>query len=64
MTDLFVGNNIVGNFNPQEKLSGNIESYRIDKIDGRLHLQKDNENIVLEPLDDNAKLVVAISVMK
>lgn len=59
MTDLFVGNNIVGNFYPQEKLSGNIESYRIDKIDGRLHLQKDNENIVLEPLDDNAKLVVS-----
>lgn len=59
MTDLFVGNNIVGNFNPQEQISGDIASYRVDKIDGKLHLQRNNENIALEPLDDNAKLVVS-----
>lgn len=59
MKDLFVGNSIVGNFKPLEQPSGKLEAYRIDKIDGYLHLQGKNEDIVLSPLDDNAKLVVS-----
>ena len=58
MTDLFIGNNMVGNFMPSEKPSGEIGSYRIDKIDGRLHLQGNGDDIVLSPLDDAANLVV------
>ena len=58
MSDLYIGNNIVGNFKPNEQPSGKIKSYRLDKINGILHMQGENEDITLSPLDDNAKLVV------
>lgn len=41
MTNFFVGNNIVGNFHPQEKITKEIENYKVDKIDGSLRLQSD-----------------------
>ena len=59
MTNFFVGNNIVGNFHPQEKITKEIENYKVDKIDGSLRLQSDKESIILEPLDDNANLVIS-----
>ena len=37
MNDVFIGNSIVGNFNPSESIEQNND-YKIDKIDGILHL--------------------------
>lgn len=59
MSDVYVGNNIVGNFSPEEKINGNIEEYILDKYDGCLHLSKGQKSIKLEAIDDNSKLVVA-----
>lgn len=59
MSDVFVGNNIVGNFKPEEKIIGNIQEYTLDKYDGYLHLSKGQKNIKLEAIDDISKLVVA-----
>lgn len=59
MSDVYVGNNIVGNFRPKEKPQyNNIEDYHIDKYSGSLYLKNKEENIILEPLDENANLVV------
>lgn len=58
MNDVFIGNSIVGNFNPSESINQNND-YKIDKIDGILHLISRIEDIVLDPMDDDAKLVVS-----
>ena len=58
MNDVFIGNSIVGNFNPSESINQNND-YKIDKIDGILHLISGIEDIVLDPMDDDAKLVVS-----
>lgn len=58
MSDVFIGNSIIGNFNPNKNVDTNV-SYRIDKIDGILYLISKKEDISLEPMDDDAKLVVS-----
>jgi len=58
MSDVYVGNNIVGNFKPDENIVGEIQEYSLDKYDGCLHLSKGKKVIKLEALDDNSRLVV------
>lgn len=58
MSNVYVGNNIVGNFRPSEAIKGSITDYSVDKYDGLLHLSKGNKIIELEPLDDNSRLVI------
>ena len=57
MSEVYVGNNIVGNFRPEETLKENIQEYSLEKYDGVLHLVKGKNDIALEEIDDNARLV-------
>lgn len=58
MDKLFVGNNITGNFIPLSEYSKDIHEYKVEKINGMLRLINGSENIQLEPVGDNDKLVV------
>ena len=58
MSEVYVGNNIVGNFRPSEAITDNIQEYSLDKYDGCLNLSKGKKVIKLEAIDDNARLVV------
>lgn len=57
MSEVYVGNNIVGNYRPEEILKENIQEYSLEKYDGVLHLVKGKKDITLEEIDDNARLV-------
>jgi len=57
MNDLFVGNNITGNFKPLEEYK-NIKDYKIEKLEGELYLRNNKETIKLSPLDKEAELVI------
>lgn len=59
MSNVFVGNNIVGNFTSKGEIQHEISAYSIDKINRSLCLINGKEQIELEPLDDNARLVVS-----
>ena len=59
MSNVFVGNNIVGNFTAKGEIQHKISAYSIDKINRSLCLINGKEQIELEPLDDNARLVVS-----
>lgn len=59
MSNVYVGNNIVGNFAANGEINRDINAYTIDKINGNLCMINGKEQIALEPLDDNAKLVVS-----
>lgn len=57
MSEVYIGNSIVGNFKPEEPIEGDIKNYHLDKYLGRLHLSNGKKNISLAELDDNSKLV-------
>ena len=58
MSDVYVGNNIVGNFKPDMKIDDNIQDYILNKNNGCLNLVKGKKVIKLKALDENAHLVV------
>ena len=56
--NLFVGNNVTGNFKPQSEITKDIHDYSIEKLDGVLHLVNGNERIELAPITEIDKLIV------
>ena len=56
--NLFVGNNVTGNFKPQSELKKDIHDYTIEKMDGSLNLVNGNEKIELVPVGDIDELIV------
>lgn len=56
--NLFVGNNVTGNFKPQSKITKDIHDYSIEKLDGVLHLVNGNESIELAPITEIDGLIV------
>ena len=55
--DLFVGNNVTGNFRPRTGLSKNIHDYSVEKTDGCLYLINGKEKIELIPVGDVDELI-------
>ena len=55
--NLFVGNNVTGNFKPQTELSKDIHDYIVEKMDGCLYLVNGKERIELRPVGDVDELI-------
>ena len=56
--NLFIGNNVTGNFRPQSELKKDIHEYSVEKIDGSLRLVNGKESIELEPVGELDELIV------
>ena len=56
--NLFIGNNVTGNFRPQGELTKDIHEYSVEKIDGTLRLVNGKESIELEPVGELDELIV------
>lgn len=56
--NLFIGNNVTGNFRPQRELTKDIHDYAVEKLDGNLRLVNDEESIILEPVGEMDELIV------
>ena len=56
--DLFIGNNITGNFRPKTDITEDIHKYQIEKADGVLYLVNERESIELVPVNDCDAFVV------
>lgn len=57
MNDLFIGNTITGNFSPRQPVK-DLEGYKVEKQGNSLSLVKGVQRILLDPLGEEADIVV------